>query len=59
MAFALIKRSDTFFKREKGLVDFGSINPGLFFHVCVICSPFVSCQVDEGDFAKKFFSVFE
>lgn len=57
MAFPLIQCSDALFESQKRLVDFCSIDLGLFVLVHVVSSPLVSCQVDKGYLAKNVFLV--
>lgn len=47
------------FETEQRLVDFCTVDPGLFVHIHVVGSSFVSGQIYEGYLAKQFFAVLE
>ena len=59
VAFALVQRSDAFLQRKQRLIDFSSIDFGLFALVHVIGTPLVAGQIDEGDFAEVLIFLFE
>lgn len=59
MSFALIQRSDTFFQGQQRLIDFGSINPGLFVLVHVVSSSLTPSQVNKRYLPMDFLALFE
>lgn len=59
VAFALVEGTYALLQGEQRLVDLGAIDLGLLVLVHVVCSSFVACQVDEGDFCEDFFVIFQ
>ena len=59
MAFSLVKSPDAFFQSQQWFIDFCTVDFGLFILVHVISSPFIPCQINEGNFGKLFFSIFQ
>ena len=59
MSLALVEGADAFLEREQTLIDLCSIDAGLFVHIHVISSSFVTGEVDEADLTKGLFAFFE